>query len=89
MADIGQSKHWLVDPTKEIEAGWIEVQIQEKVSQINRTRQDIEDFKKGKIKSLEMQVLMLERERAKLESDLLRSRAMPVEEVNGADSQNR
>jgi hypothetical protein len=81
MADIGTNRHWLVDPTKEIEAGWVEVQIQEKISQINRTKQDIEDLKKGRIKALEMQVLMLEREKQKLENDLLRSRSMSANEV--------
>lgn len=80
MADIG-SRHWLVSPTKEIEEGWIEVQIQEKVSQITRTKQDIEDFMKSKIKDLQMKVKMLELEKGRLESNLLRSRSMPAEEV--------
>ena len=80
MADLG-SRHWLVSPTKEIEEGWIEVQIQEKVSQIARTKQDIEDFMKGKIKDLQMKVKMLELEKVRLETNLLRSRSMPAEEV--------
>lgn len=81
MADNPVSKHWLVDPTKEIEAGWIEVQVQEKISQINRTKQDIEDLTKGRIKALQMNVLMLEREKLKLENDLLRSRSMSADAV--------
>ena len=81
MADNAVKKQWLVDPTKEIEDGWTEVQIQEKISQINRTRQDIEDLTKGRIKGLQMTVLMLEKEKKKLEADLLRSRSMSAEEV--------
>lgn len=82
MGDIPVKRNWLVDPSKEVESGWLEVQIQEKVSQINRTKQDIEDLKKGQIKSFEMKILMLEAEKTKLESDLLRSRSVPAEEVN-------
>jgi hypothetical protein len=84
MADIGVNRHWLVDPTREIEEGWIQVQIQEKVSQINRTKQDIEDLQKGRIKQLQTNILMLEREKAKLETDLLRSRSMSADEVSNA-----
>lgn len=86
MADIGQSKNWLVSPTKEIEEGWLEVQIQEKISQINRTKQDIDDNMKGLIKGLEMTVKMRQMELERLKVDLLRSRSMSAEEVK-AESQ--
>ena len=80
MADNAVSRNWLVSPTKEIEDGWLEVQIQEKVSQLNRTNQDIEDFRKGTIKGLEMRAKMLALEIAKLKTDLLQSRSIPAEE---------
>ena len=63
MADIGERRQtWLVSPTKEIEEKWVEVQIQERVSRIARYRQDIEDFKKGRILELEAKIMLLELE---------------------------
>lgn len=88
MADIGQQRNWLVSPTKEIEEGWLEVQIQEKISQINRNKQDIEDFMKGTVKGLQMRDKMLVRELERLKTDLLRSRSMSAEEVK-AESQTQ
>ena len=81
MADIGQRKNWLVSPTKEIEEGWIEVQIQEKTSQINATKQLIEDHMKGTVKGLQMQIKMYEMELGQLKMNLLRSRSMSADEV--------
>lgn len=67
MSDIGQKTNWLVSPTKEIEEKWIEVQIQERISRINRYRQDIEDYKKGRILELEAKIMMLELELKEIE----------------------
>jgi hypothetical protein len=67
MSDIGQKTTWLVSPTKEIEDKWIEVQIQERISRINRYKQDIEDYKKGRILELEAKILMLELELKEIE----------------------
>lgn len=68
MSDLGIKGTWLVSPTKEIEDKWIEVQVQERISRINRYRQDIEDFKKGRILELEAKILMLELELREIES---------------------
>jgi hypothetical protein len=62
MADIGERQNWLVSPTKEIEDKWVEVQIQERISRIARYKQDIEDFKKGRILELEAKIMLLELE---------------------------
>lgn len=67
MSDIGNKTTWLVSPTKEIEEKWIEVQIQERISRINRYKQDIEDFKKGRILELEAKIMMLELELKEIE----------------------
>ena len=90
MADIGQRKNWLVSPTKEIEEGWLEVQIQEKISLINITNQNIEDHLKGVVKGLQMKVKMYELELERLKMDLLRSRSMSADEVKvEAQNQNK
>lgn len=81
MADIGISKNWIVSPTKEIDEMWVKVQIQEKVSMINRYRQDIEDLTKGRILDLQARVKMLELEIGKLESELLRSQSVSADEL--------
>ena len=62
MSDIGERQQWLVSPTKEIEDKWVEVQIQERISRIARYKQDIEDFKKGRILELEAKIMLLELE---------------------------
>ena len=74
MADIGISRNWLVSPTREIDEMWCRVQIQEKVSMINRYKQDIEDLTKGRILDLQARIKMLELEIRKLESQLQESR---------------
>jgi len=66
MADIS-NKNWIVDPSNAIEKKWIECQIQERKSRIVRLNQDIEDLKKGKIISLEAEIMMLDKELKKLE----------------------
>ena len=81
MADIGISKNWLVSPTKEIDEMWAKVQIQEKVSMINRYKQDIEDLAKGRMIDLQAKIKMLELEIIRLESDLLKSQSVPTDEV--------
>ena len=62
MADIQTEGNWLVDPTDEIKRKWIEVQIQERKSRINRHKQDMEDLKMGKLVDLEARILILELE---------------------------
>ena len=68
MSDLGTRTNWLVSPTKEIEEKWIEVQVQERISRINRYRQDIEDYKKGRILELEAKIMMLELELKEIEA---------------------
>lgn len=62
MADIGINQQWLVSPNAEIEAMWLDVQIQEKKSRMSRHRQDIEDLEKGQILSLRAKIMMLDKE---------------------------
>ena len=62
MADLQTEGNWLVDPTDEIKRKWIEVQIQERKSRINRHKQDMEDLKMGKLVDLEARILILELE---------------------------
>jgi hypothetical protein len=78
MSDIEIPKNWLVSPTKEIDEMWIKVQIQQKVSAINRYKQDIEDLQRGRILDLTARIKMLELEINKLESELLRSESLDV-----------
>ena len=68
MADIQLEGNWLVSPTIEIERKWIEVQIQERKSRINRHKQDMEDLIKGKLVDLEARILMLDQELKELEA---------------------
>ena len=68
MADIQFEGNWLVSPTTEIERKWIEVQIQERKSRINRHKQDMEDLMKGKLVDLEARILMLDQELKELEA---------------------
>lgn len=62
MADLRSGKNWLVDPNKEVEVKWVDVEIQAKKSQIARLEQDIEDLKKGKLLELEACVIMRKKE---------------------------
>jgi len=82
MSDIEIPKNWLVSPTKEIDEMWIKVQIQQKVSAINRYKQDIEDLQKGRILDLTARIKMLELEVKKLESELMRSLALEADGSN-------
>jgi len=88
MGDLN-TRHWLVSPTKEIDEDWMEVQIQEKVSQIARKQIDIEDLMKGAVKKAQTEMKMLELEKIKLENDLLRSRSMPAEVVKEEEEENK
>jgi len=81
MADIGIAKNWMVSPTKEIDEMWVQVQIQEKKSMINRYTQDIEDLEKGRMLDLKARIKMLELEIGKLQSDLLRSQSVSADEL--------
>ena len=72
MADIGLAKNWLVSPTEEIDAMWVQVSIQEKKSAVARYKQDIEDLQKGRILDLQARIKMCELEISKLEADLMR-----------------
>lgn len=71
MADIQNSRNWLVEPNQEIKDMWIKCQIQERKSQITRLKQDIEDLKNGQILKLEATILMLEKEVEKLKSQVI------------------
>jgi len=82
MSDIEIQKNWLVSPTKEIDEMWIKVQIQQKISAVNRYKQDIEDLQKGRILDLTARIRMLELEIKKLESELLRSESLDVKGSN-------
>ena len=68
MPDLQFEGNWLVSPTTEIERKWIEVQIQERKSRINRHKQDMEDLIKGKLVDLEARILMLDQELKELEA---------------------
>ena len=79
MADIGVKTNWLVSENLEVEKKWIQVQIQERVSRINRAKQDIDDLRKGQIVRLEGQIMMLERELKKLKEDLAKKEGQVVD----------
>ena len=68
MGDIQTEGNWLVDPTDDIKRKWIEVQIQERKSRINRHKQDMEDLIKGKLVDLEARILILDLELKDLEA---------------------
>jgi len=78
MADKPIRQNWLVDPTKEIQIKWKQVEKQQKVSQLMKTRQDIEDIKKGQILGLEATCEMLELEIKRLDVELMNLRAIDV-----------
>lgn len=69
MADINQSRQWLVDPDIEVKKKWLQCSMQEKKSQIVRLKQDIEDLQRGKIAKLEGTIMMLEKELKSLEEE--------------------
>lgn len=77
MADLPVEGNWLVDPNNDVKVKWLEVAIQERISRINRHKQDIDDLKKGKILELEARIMMLERELKDLESQ--KSRLVPID----------
>lgn len=70
MADLGNSRNWIVDPNQEIKDMWVKCQIQERKSQIVRLKQDIDDLKNGQILKLESTIMMLEKEIAELHKKL-------------------
>lgn len=72
MSDIGVQQRWLVSEDLEVEKKWIQVQIQERISRINRAKQDIEDLQRGQIVKLEGHIMMLEKELKKLQNDLIK-----------------
>ncbi len=79
MADLGVEKHWLVSPTKEIDAMWIQVEIQQKTSMIARWKQDIEDMQKGKILDLQARVKLTELEIKVLQAKLKQAQSIQAE----------
>ena len=82
MADLGTGTRYLVEANRDVKSKWLDVQIQEKKSQIVRIKQDIEDLVKGRIIQLEAALLMLDREILKLESDKkLLDNSIDTEEV--------
>lgn len=62
MSDLPVPQNWLVSPDSAIEEKWREIQIQERISRLERHKLDIEDLKRGKIKELEIKITMLEKE---------------------------
>jgi hypothetical protein len=70
MADLPVNQQWLVSPSQEVEKKWIQVQINERKSRINKVRQDIEDLKQVQLIKLEAQVMVMEQEIKELEVDL-------------------
>lgn len=79
MADKPIPKNWLVDPTNEVRVKWAQVERQQKVSQLNKTRQDIDDLKKGQILGLEATCDMLELEIKRLDAELMKLRSIEVQ----------
>jgi hypothetical protein len=71
MADFGQDQ-FLVDPNTEVKTLQLEAKIQERVSRINRLKQDIDDLTKMAIKSKQAELKMFELELLKLRADLIR-----------------
>lgn len=69
MADIGTGK-FLVEANLEVKILTKETDIQEKVSRINRLKQDIEDLTEFSIKAKLAEMKMLELELIKLRGDL-------------------
>ena len=67
MTDLGRQENWLVSPTREVEAKWMDVKIQEVRSRIAANTQRIEDALKGVIVDLEAKNLMLHMELNKLQ----------------------
>lgn len=82
MADIKSNNQFLTDPSQDVKKKWLEVKIQEKSSQISRTKQDIEDIKKGQIVQLEAHIMMLERDKDKLLSELNKLSEKDIIDVN-------
>jgi len=78
MADKPIQRNWLVDPTRDIQEKWLRVERQQKISQLNKTRQDIEDLKMGQILGLEATCDMLELEVKRIDAELLNIRAVDV-----------
>lgn len=79
MADIGVKTTWLVKEDFEVNKKWLQVQIQERVSRINRAKQDIEDLKKGQIVKLEGHIMMLEKELRHLQDKLKQGQPIDVD----------
>lgn len=83
MADKPIREQWLVDPTKEIQEMWAKVELQQKVSLLQRTKQDIEDLEKGQILNLKAKAKMLELEIKRLESELMKIRSIETTPQGG------
>jgi len=83
MADLGTKQNWLVSPDWEVEKRWLQVQINERVSRINKTKQDIMDLKNVQLIKLEAQVIMMEQEIKRLEEKLAKKE--PIEVKGGED----
>jgi len=70
MADLKVNQNFLVSPTVEVEKKWIQVQIQERVSKIQNTKQRIQDLILGEKVGLEAKVMMYDMEKKELEQQL-------------------
>jgi len=73
MADLAIPKQQFLEgisPDITVKKKWIQVQIQERVSRINNTKQLIEDLVRGQKVNLEAKVIMFEKEKVALERQL-------------------
>jgi len=70
MADlpIVQHQNWDVVVPEDVKRLWLDMQVQEFKSRINRTKQDIDDMVNGKVLGLKANLKMLELSLQELES---------------------
>jgi uncharacterized small protein (DUF1192 family) len=79
MSDLPVAQHWLVSPSFEVEKKWLQVQINERVSRVNKIKQDIQDLKDVQLIKLEAQVILLEQEINKLKAELNKKEPLEVQ----------
>ena len=79
MSDLPVHQNWLVSPSYEVEKRWLQVQINERVSRVNKIRQDIQDLRDIQLIKLEAQVILLEQEINKLRSELNKKEPITVQ----------
>ena len=81
MADLGVTKDYLVERTKEVNDMWLKVRIQEKKSllagyqrHIKECEQKIEDLREGMIVDFKAKAIMAEKEIAFMQSTLTQTK---------------